>query len=111
MSPSPGQILENRYRIDELLGQGGMGAVYRSTDLRFNATVALKENRMVTAASPGPTFPSVAQLGEMRGIVGRDGQSCPCFEICVHVKATPVLYEVYLPFVLRQIQDHGDPVP
>jgi serine/threonine-protein kinase len=51
MSLSVGQILENRYRIDALLGQGGMGAVYRSTDLRFNATVAIKENRMVTAES------------------------------------------------------------
>jgi serine/threonine protein kinase len=51
MSLTAGQVLENRYRIDALLGQGGMGAVYRSTDLRFNAIVAIKENRMVTAES------------------------------------------------------------
>ena len=39
-----GQVLQNRYRIDALLGKGGMGAVYRATDLRFNAVVAVKEN-------------------------------------------------------------------
>jgi formylglycine-generating enzyme required for sulfatase activity len=39
-----GQVLHNRYRIDALLGQGGMGAVYRATDLTFSAQVALKEN-------------------------------------------------------------------
>jgi hypothetical protein len=45
------QILEDRYRIDALLGQGGMGAVYQATDLRFNAAVAIKENRMITPES------------------------------------------------------------
>jgi len=46
-----GQILEERYQIDALLGQGGMGAVYQATDLRFNAAVAIKENRMITPES------------------------------------------------------------
>jgi serine/threonine protein kinase len=40
-----GEILEGRYRIDALLGQGGMGAVYRAIDLKFNTLVAIKENR------------------------------------------------------------------
>jgi|GEM_PF-1027867 len=46
-----GQILERRYRIETLLGQGGMGAVYRAIDLKFNAPVALKENLAVTPDS------------------------------------------------------------
>jgi len=40
-----GEILESRYRIDALLGQGCMGAVYRAVDLKFSALVAIKENR------------------------------------------------------------------
>ncbi|GEM_PF-189988 len=37
-------ILERRYRIDHLLGQGGMGAIYRGFDLRLKRPIAIKEN-------------------------------------------------------------------
>jgi Tol biopolymer transport system component len=43
-----GQVLQQRYRIDALLGQGGMGAVYRAFDARLNIPVAIKENQMAT---------------------------------------------------------------
>lgn len=51
MSLSIGQILHERYRIDKLLGQGGMGAVYCASDLTFNASVAIKENQFITPES------------------------------------------------------------
>jgi serine/threonine protein kinase len=41
---STGQILNNRYRIVKLLGQGGFGAVYRAWDLQLEGVCALKEN-------------------------------------------------------------------
>ncbi|MBS1953293.1 MAG: serine/threonine protein kinase [Cyanobacteria bacterium SZAS-4] len=37
-----GQILDDKYRVVSLLGKGGMGAVYRVTQLLLNVDVALK---------------------------------------------------------------------
>ena len=58
MPLNPGQVLHNRYRIDSLLGQGGMGAVYRAYDLTLNRPCALKE----MVPPPGLGAAEVAQL-------------------------------------------------
>jgi len=44
MPLTTGDILQNRYRIVKLIGQGGFGAVYRAWDLNLNGPCALKEN-------------------------------------------------------------------
>lgn len=38
-----GTVLQNRYRVQKQIGQGGMGAVYVATDERFGSVVAIKE--------------------------------------------------------------------
>jgi len=38
-----GTVLQNRYRVEKQIGQGGMGNVYVATDERFRSVVAIKE--------------------------------------------------------------------
>ncbi|MBN2548496.1 MAG: SUMF1/EgtB/PvdO family nonheme iron enzyme [Anaerolineales bacterium] len=45
------QIINDRYRIARLLGQGGFGAVYRAWDMRLLRFCAIKENRETSEAS------------------------------------------------------------
>jgi serine/threonine protein kinase len=46
------RVIDNKYRNDQLIGRGGMGAVYRARDLRLDRDVALKVVRAELLGNP-----------------------------------------------------------
>jgi formylglycine-generating enzyme required for sulfatase activity len=60
---APGQVLNNRYRILKLLGQGRFGAVYRAWDNELGCPRAVKEN-LDTSPESQSQFESEAQTLE-----------------------------------------------
>ncbi|HEY6046664.1 MAG TPA: protein kinase, partial [Pyrinomonadaceae bacterium] len=79
---SAGDVLRGRYRLDSLIGRGGMGIVYRATDLQLMREVAIKviseaassdsRNRFIrearaAAALNHPNIISVYDVGESHG--------------------------------------------
>ena len=60
--PTPGTVLRERYRLDSELGRGGMGVVYRATDLDLQRQVAVK----ILSASSTPSDGRERLLREAR---------------------------------------------
>jgi len=66
MPLNTGQILNNRYRIVKLLGQGGFGAVYRAWDINLKGPCAIKENFETTPAAQAQFGREASMLYNLR---------------------------------------------
>lgn len=57
----PDTLLQQRYQVVRLIGQGGMGAVYEALDQRLGITVALKQT-LASSGQAGRAFEREARL-------------------------------------------------
>ncbi len=69
MQLSPGEIIDDKYRIVRLLGEGGMGAVYEGENTRIHRRVAIK----VLHASVAGMADAVARFEREAQAAGRIG--------------------------------------
>jgi hypothetical protein len=106
-----------RYRLDERIGAGAMGAVWRATDELLNRTVAVKE--LLAAAAP-PTAAGYDALEESRQRILREGRIgarlqhahvISMFDVVVY-EDRPWLVMEYLPSrSLAQVLGEKGPLP
>lgn len=61
-----GKIISRRFRVEDIIGRGGMAIVYRAFDLKTHQTVAIKVLREEYAEDP-----------EYKERFRREGEVCP----------------------------------
>lgn len=59
-----GSVLRNRYEITELVGQGGMGAVYRALDTRLDGRICAIKEILPTVSALNQSDQALEQMSE-----------------------------------------------
>lgn len=71
MSLELGQVIDDKYRIVKLIGEGGMGAVFAGENLRIKRRVAIKVLHAATAAD-GESVARFEREAQAAGCIGND---------------------------------------
>ena len=71
MSLEQGQVIDNKYRIVQCIGEGGMGAVYEGENVRIRRRVAIKVLHKETASSP-EVVARFEREAQAAGTIGND---------------------------------------
>ena len=92
-------LIGNRYRLEERIGVGAMGVVWRATDELLGRTVALKELLAVTSGTSTPDLEQSRQRILREGRIGARLQHphvISIFDVAIH-EDHPWLVMEYLP--------------
>jgi eukaryotic-like serine/threonine-protein kinase len=99
-APDGGPVrIGNRYRIEESIGAGAMGAVWRAVDELLGRTVAVKELLAVMPGTSGPEIEQSRQRILREGRIGARLQHAhviSMFDVVIH-EDSPWLVMEYLP--------------
>jgi serine/threonine protein kinase len=68
---SPNALLDNRYLILRLVGQGGMGAIYQAVDTRLQGRVCAVKEMSVASLPPGERPPAIQQFEQEAAMLAR----------------------------------------
>ena len=89
-SVSVGDLIAGRYRIEFLLGRGGMGEVYRAHDEFMDERIALKTLRPELCDKPGIVRRFQREVQLARKVT--HSNVCRVFEMGVHTSSVPPVY-------------------
>src|SRR5262245_8956575 len=67
----PGEVLDGKYRINRLIGEGGMGAVFEGENTRIHRRVAIKVVRAALASNAG-VLARFQREAQAAGRIGND---------------------------------------